>query len=103
MHPPVGKEQNKPSTPHVVTPKTQQPQSVAPNKERMNSPSNWREVGPPSTEKGEKAAPPVHKEFGIAPQHGGQSVAPPVHSQGMTQAPVQSTTKPPVQGRELGK
>jgi len=101
--PPAGKEQNKSSTPHVVTPQTQRPQSVTPNREWMNTPPTQRKFDPPSAQGGQTGGSSLQKQMGIAPPHGGGTVAPPVHPQGMTQAPVQSTTKPPAQRRELGK
>jgi len=101
--PPAGKEQKKFSKPDLAAPKTEQPQSVAPNRERMNTPPNRREVGPPPTQGGQTGDSSLQREMGIAPPHGGGTVAPPAHPQGMTQPPVQSTTKAPAQRKEQGK
>lgn len=95
--PPAGKEQNKPSTPHVVTPQTRQPQSVTPNREGMNAPPNRGEVAPPSAQKREQVAPPVHKEFGVAPQHGGQSFTPPVNREPMNRPSAPNVVAPQAQ------
>ena len=84
-------------------PQTQRPQSVTPNREWMNTPPTQRKFDPPSAQGGQTGGSSLQKQMGIAPPHGGGTVAPPVHPQGMTQAPVQSTTKPPAQRRELSK
>ncbi len=102
--PPTVKEpMSRPSAPNRAIPQTQRPQSVTPNRERMSTPPNRREVGPSSTQGGQTGGSSTQRQMGIAPPHGGSTVAPPVHGQGMNGPPVQSTTKPSAQGREPGK
>jgi len=97
--PPAGKEQKKSSNPDLVTPKTEQSQAVAPNKERMNTPQNRKVVSPLLAQGGQREG--ITTQGQTSP-HGSSVITPPAQGQGMNKPPMQGTTRPPAQRRELG-
>jgi len=101
--PPARREpMSRPSAPNVAAPQAQRPQPVTPNGEKMRTPpTNRREVAPPSAQGGQTGGFSLQRQMGSAPAYGGKAVEPPVHAQGMTRPPVQSTTRPPMQKKEL--